>query len=330
MEYSNSKETNESRGLSQQSPIPITIQEALIIKRKLSCDYKSPISSIQSCDGDFQLRIMGILTSPIQKSTFVDPVNVKSARETIEGSCFLLDDGTAMIDVIVVGDDGSTRRDSYVKRDCLTGSDWKEGDLVDCIGTIKTIGVQKGDNVTGTETACKKEAMIELVPCLLLERISKVTDTNLEIFGMIQAASSKYNMIQTQIDNRRLHLQEEARLGTTRLESNDGYCCLLPPRDNGIYVYGAHTLQLPIGPFERQSSRLPSNSDHGTESLVTNTKYLFSLLKHAPPDGLSKEDLALLLGCDCEEEYRALENGLKLLQANCEIYQNKLERFLPL
>ena len=69
-----------------------------------------------------------------------------------------------------------------------------------------------------------------------------------------------------------------------------------------------------------------------TLRLTTNTRYLVTLLQHSSPPnhGLSKDDLALLLGCDCDQEFQALENGLNTPLSNCEIYQCEFGRFLPL
>jgi hypothetical protein len=330
---------------------------------------------------------MGILTSSIQKVTFSGAVPSTSSNSTNSttnasakknlkhvGSCFLLDDGTAMMDVILVereekenGNNGHDRQHGI-----LNTLDWKEGDVVNCIGTIKTIGFLNGkqhtsrmehdlvkDDDDGRGSAGGEETMlVELVSCLFVEQhtdISSVTDSNTtrneEILGMVQtiagAASSSSSSSSSQILQR--HVVQEGNN-----HENHGHSCspsaASPPpppppswgKENGIYVYGSQNAQIPIGPFQRQqrqSSHMksPNNNMIGagtstTPRLTTNTRYLVTLLQHSSPPnhGLSKDDLALLLGCDCDQEFQALEHGLNILLSNCEIYQCEFGRFLPL
>ena len=246
-----------------------------------------------------------------------------------------------MMDVTLVGGEKNGKGNGGNR--ILNILDWKEGDVVDCIGTIKTIGFINGKQHTSEMelNGLKDETMrMEFVPCLFVEHhtgISLVTDSStsaatrcatVEILGMVQAiaaassSSSNSQMVQ--------HVQEGNH------HENGGHSCSTAAapwgmENGGIYVYGSQHAQIPIGPFQRRQHQSYSYTKPPTTTnnigagttisttpprrteirLTANTRYLVTFLQHSssPNHGLSKNDLALLLGCDCNREFQALEHA---------------------
>jgi hypothetical protein len=72
-----------------------------------------------------------------------------------------------------------------------------------------------------------------------------------------------------------------------------------------------------------------TDTDDGRISLYR--RYLFRLIQLSKSEnGITEQDIALLLGLKSEEERVALKVTLEEMQSNCEIYQSKSFSYLPL
>jgi hypothetical protein len=72
-----------------------------------------------------------------------------------------------------------------------------------------------------------------------------------------------------------------------------------------------------------------SYTENGTITL--NRTHIFRLIQQSKSeDGITEEDIALLLGLKSEQERVVLKITLEEMQSNCEIYQSKTFSYLPL
>lgn len=263
------------------------------------------------------LRIMGIVVTNPSLSKY------ESSDRITAQYCwaFLLDDGTAIIDVVLMsGEDRREEKSVLQKGDHQHVKEFKknidyrpsqlelsEGDCVDCIGKIEYSNLHvhaNGDVIEGVcqQALSKKDskkcltkdhkneyqnAVFEPVACFVARTVSKVSDPNIFILRMAE-----------------LSFSAERSLGIDDGISNEGG----KANETGIYMYGDLMAEDP----NKERSRI------------------LDLMQLSRPDGLSENELATLLGCEKVEECNSLRHWLGDMHANFEIYQNKDGSYLPL
>jgi hypothetical protein len=238
----------------------------LFLREALEQALQNPTKMLSS------ICIMGIVsTEPKQQ----DPHS--------EYCTFVLDDGTASINVIYPSDiisnieipPGMPHLKSFVM-----------GDEIECFGTIATQpqrihNTNDDDDDPNTESSCT----------LILNSFALVQDKNLSSLRMVELSRKQcHGVVGSQCDSRAL-----------------------------VYMYGDIMKKL----------EHISYAENGTIAL--NRAHIFRLIQQSKSeDGITEDDIVLLLGLKSEQERVVLKVTLEEMQSNCEIYQSKTFSYLPL
>jgi len=286
------------------------------------------------------LRIMGlVVTTPSLSQNRQPEVTSDRTTRTNAPRCrwtFLLDDGTALIDVVLVGEgeEGNADDERPVpeteRSNEGVGSpprpEFAEGDCVDCVGAIECVRLPQGDErsdgtivtadgdggrstpprndgggagvTVGDATGLMADGGFEAVSCFLVRTVSSVSDPNMFALRMAEL---------TYVAG---HDRRSTSLPGARFDDGDGMDGGegTAANETGIYMYGGLLSRDP----NKERSRI---------------LYLVQLSR---PDGLSESELAVLLGYETAQECDSLRYWLGDMHANFEIYQNKERSYLPL
>ena len=230
---------------------------------------------------------------------------------------FLLDDGSALIDVLYF--DKTNLVDDELENNNIGPKlpfAIVLGQTIDIVGTLTHIQQEQQNictkeesrnndpcNDTNVKTDDKKnDDEKNSVLCLLAQSISQVLDPNAESLRFLESCH----------------------------DNNDN----MDANTNNVIIAGNVTSSL--GFFQR----IPAN-DHSSNNQTTDQKQktllqvdavkTFHLIQHSTKDeGLSQDDLMLILGCRTYEERLAVIDVLQTLQSNGEIYKDANGLFLPL
>ena len=277
------------------------------------------------------VRIMGVVVSKPETIMIATELrneedNFNSDKEIRNPSSeavisFLLDDGSALIDVLYfdetnpVDDELKNKNDGPKLPFAIV-----LGQTIDIVGTLTHVQQQEQNLCSKEESrnnSCnhtnvkidnrENDDEINSVLCLLAQSISQVPDPNAETLRFLETCHDNNNK-----DNMVAHNSIDT---------------------NNVIIAGNVTSSL--GLFQR----IPAN-DH-TNNQTTGKKQrtmlqvdavkTFQLIQHSTKDeGLSQDDLMLILGCRTYEERLAVIDVLQTLQGNGEIYRDANGLFLPL
>jgi len=270
------------------------------------------------------LRIMGrvVSSNPIHRQYIHD-------HETMFTTNFLLDDGTASIDVIYNYSDTNIDKD----KECFehAHASLSLGECIDCVGHLfyqnEKVNDNGNDNNNSNNTHDEEDYQNSKHLCLNIKYYSKVKSSN------------------TNNDDDDDDDDQDANFELLRiLECNSTIShSARKINESGIYIYGDPISK--FGPFQTDDAQTDA-SDTTTysinqqqnqhqqqqhhQTLVVNTKQLYNYINHSKPEGITEDDLLLLLDCHTEKEICALKQGLKDMQANYEIYLSKTGSYLPI
>jgi hypothetical protein len=257
------------------------------------------IEAINKAKSDCILHRSNALIAPIPQSPHYvqiygiavsEPMSTPYNSQTYFAFCF--DDGTAMIDALYMDHSHQNNNDCQdrVKEKVLLSLNLPM--LIRKVTTGARIECRGYIQYPPSRPQNSHESQSKANPCFIVDSIAFVTDPNLEALRVAQISYLKK--------------YPHSAVGGSAV----------PQRlDDKMYVFGS--------PQDKPLQEKSSNDSADRERII----HLISLSK---PKGLSCDELQLLLSVQTQKSDRKLQNELKLLQDDFEIYVSRDGSFLPM